>query len=102
MRFARPAAHGYTVTAVGSAEEAIAVLSCEKTATAVMVIDVDLPGMCGLDLVRHILAANPDIRPLLVTAANRAMVQRFCTENSVEYFPKPLDVRGFLDAIGTH
>lgn len=93
-------ARGFLVYAVASAEEAIELLSSTNTTLSCIIVDVDLPGMCGLDLVRHVRSSGIDIRPMLVTAADRTMVQRFCTEHDVEYFPKPLNVRGFLSALG--
>jgi len=95
------AAKGFVVWAVSSAEEAIEVLRerCGDPPTY-MVVDVDLPGMCGLDLVRYVQQAVPRTRPMLLTAADSRMVQSFCQENEVDYFPKPLDVSQFLDHIG--
>lgn len=94
------AAHGYTVHCVGSAEEALEVLLTDDIPTH-MVIDVDLPGISGLDLVRHLRASSPQIQPMLVTAADRLMVQAFCDANEVDYFPKPLDVPRFLEHISS-
>jgi len=94
-------AHGFVVHAVASAEEAVQLLSSKTTTVSCMIVDVDLPGMCGLDLVRYVQASGLGIRPMLVTAADRIQVQRFAAEYEVEYFPKPLDIDEFLDAIST-
>jgi CheY-like chemotaxis protein len=88
---------GFDVTGVGSAEEAIQQLAGgNATQPNWIVVDVDLPGMCGLDLVRMIRMFKPDIHPMLVTGADRLIVQEFCDENAVDYFPKPLDIPRFL------
>lgn len=93
---------GYLVNAVATAEEAIAILA-QRHSTTCMIVDVDLPGMGGLDLVRKVYDANPEIRYMVVSAANRQMIELFCSEYDAEYFPKPLDIPGFLSALGhTH
>lgn len=89
------AARGYTVHCVASAEEALELLHAEELPTH-MVIDVDLPGISGFELTRRVRSENPEIQPMLVTAADRVTVQEFCDANEVDYFPKPLDVPRFL------
>lgn len=89
--------HGYQAKGVASAEEAWDVLEHDHAhATHLMVVDVDLPGMCGMDLVKKVRMAMPQVHAVMVTAADRDMVQRFCDQNAVDYFPKPLDVPRFL------
>jgi CheY-like chemotaxis protein len=91
---------GYDVHAVGSAEEALQLLEQNVTKSPHwMVVDVDLPGMCGLDLVRMIKAAKPEIHSMLVTGADKQLVQQFCNQHAVDYFPKPLDISRFLKHI---
>jgi len=88
---------GFVVQGVGSAEEAIQVLAGGTVNEPDwIVVDVDLPGMCGLDLVRMIRSAKPEIHPMLVTGADKLTVQEFCDQNAVDYFPKPLDIPRFL------
>jgi DNA-binding NtrC family response regulator len=89
--------HGFQAKGVASAEEAWEVLQRDPNhATHLLVVDVDLPGMCGMDLVKKVRATMPEMHAVMVTAADRDMVQRFCDQNAVSYFPKPLDVPGFL------
>ena len=59
---------GYTAEAVESAEEAVAVLTIGQR-PAVALVDLDLPGMSGADLIAYIKQIAPGIRPVLVTAA---------------------------------
>jgi len=89
---------GYAVNAVATAEEAIAILA-QVHSTTCMIVDVDLPGMSGLDLVRKVHDANPDMRYMVVSAANRQMIELFCSGYDAEFFPKPLDIPGFLSAL---
>lgn len=90
---------GFAVQAVASAEEALALLSSDGFAPAVMIVDVDLPGMCGLDLVERVQSGSPHIRPMLVTAADKRLMERFAADHHVPYFAKPLDIAGFLTCV---
>lgn len=92
-------ARGFTVRAVASAEEALEVLVSARPKPGVMVVDVDLPGMCGLDLVERVQELMPKVHPVLVTAADRSRVSAFAVSHEVDYFAKPLDVPGFLARI---
>ena len=89
---------GFDVKGVGSAEEALRVLGGKSVDLPHwVVIDVDLPGMCGLDLVRLLQSFQPAVHPMLVTGTDKDVVRDFCDRNAVEYFLKPLDVSRFLD-----
>lgn len=90
---------GFTVHAVASAEEALERLRLEPDPPDFMVVDVDLPGMGGLDLVAQVHVTMPAIHSVLVTAADQTMVERFVAEHEVDYFPKPLNIDSFLRRI---
>jgi CheY-like chemotaxis protein len=88
---------GFDVKGVASAEEALGMLGGESADLPHwVVIDVDLPGMCGLDLVR-LLQSKPGVHAMLVTGTDKELVRDFCARNAVDYFFKPLDVSRFLD-----
>lgn len=91
---------GYSVWCVASAEEALAALGGDVLPTD-MVIDVDLPGINGMELAMQVRMLNPRIQSIMVTAADRGMVQAFCDANAMDYFPKPLDVPRFLEHIAS-
>jgi two-component system, response regulator RegA len=63
------------------------------------VVDVDLPGMCGLDLVRRMAETVPQVQPVLVTGADSRLVEAFRRSYPVRYFAKPVNVHGFLGAM---
>lgn len=89
---------GFDVKGVATAEEAMRVLGGESmNLPNWIVVDVDLPGMCGFDLVRFLQSTQPGIHPMLVTGTDKDLVREFCDRNAVDYFPKPLDVPRFLD-----
>ncbi len=58
--------HGYTVMGeAANAAEAIEVL--ERTAPAMIILDIGLPGMRGIELAREILALYPSIKIIFLT-----------------------------------
>ena len=52
---------GYTAEAFGSAEEFLS--SCELPRTSCLIADVQMPGMTGLELHRHLVASGRPYRP---------------------------------------
>lgn len=57
---------GYDVVAVGSGEEAIAELTAEHF--DIMLLDLNMPGMSGLDVLATPIAASPDLKVIVLTA----------------------------------
>jgi CheY-like chemotaxis protein len=57
---------GYTVTAVNSGKDALAQL--KKQQYDLMITDLRMPEMDGLELIRHTRKASPNTRIMLVTA----------------------------------
>lgn len=87
--------NGYEIEAVGSAEEALELIVGGRSPT-VALIDVDLPGLSGLDLVRRLAVSHPTILPVLITATDRERVDAFRNSHPVPYMRKPIDVDGLL------
>src|SRR5687767_8672015 len=72
-------------------EEAIAVLQRQKV-TCVL-LDVNLPGASGVDLVPRILDAEPDAAVLMLTAVNDATAAALCMQRGAfDYLTKPIDL----------
>ena len=81
---------GYTAEAFPSAADFLA--SPLLTATACLVTDVQMPGMTGLELHRHLVAAGYTIPTILVTAYPDELVRDRALEDGVVcYLGKPLD-----------
>jgi len=57
---------GWVVTTVGRAEDALTCL--ERSAYDVVISDVRLPGMDGIELARRLARTAPDVPAILVTA----------------------------------
>ena len=90
--------YGYKAEAYESAEEALAHLA-EHASPPVMLIDVDLPGMSGLQLVEKLRSIDPAFRAVLITAAESERIARFQRKHDVDYLRKPLDIHRLVDLL---
>jgi FixJ family two-component response regulator len=81
---------GYTAEAFPSAADFLA--SPLLTETACLVSDVQMPGMTGVELHRHLVDAGQAIPTILVTAyPDEAVRRRALKDGVVCYLPKPVD-----------
>jgi FixJ family two-component response regulator len=81
---------GYTVEAFPSAAEFLA--SPLLPETACLVTDVQMPGMTGVELQRHLMNAGYAIPTILVTAyPDEAVRKRALKNGAVCYLSKPVD-----------
>jgi DNA-binding NtrC family response regulator len=88
---------GYETTAFASAEEMLD--SVDRELPKVLLVDVDLPGMSGLQLLTLLEQRFPDVRAVLITAADGEDVKRFCREHPVAYMRKPLNLQQLLSLL---
>ena len=87
------ASNGYASRAVPSAEDALDVLHTSEH-PGVVLIDIDLPGMSGLDLLQQLQEEYPALNCTLMSANDQALTRS--GYRAVPYFPKPLDLRRLL------
>jgi DNA-binding NtrC family response regulator len=95
------AANGYPCRAVPSAEDALKALRGPEQPGMVL-IDIDLPGMSGLQLLRQLQQAHPRL-PCSLMSANDYDVSPPAVTRAVPFFPKPLNLKrlfGFLKNCG--
>src|SRR5437762_1260076 len=67
---------GYRAAAYPSAEEALKNVD-DGPLPPVALVDVDLPGMSGLDLAARLEQIDPDVRTVLITAVEGDRIERF-------------------------
>jgi CheY-like chemotaxis protein len=91
-------ASGYATTAVASAEEALRVVQNDPE-PMVAVVDVDLPGMSGLDLLERLEHDRRSLPAILVTATNRDSMGDWVEERGVPHLRKPVDFRLLLSVL---
>lgn len=89
------AASGYEAEAFESAEDALRALD-SRMDPKVALIDVDLPGMSGLDLVTRLEQMRPGMTTVLITAAGGDRIENFRRAHEVYYIRKPLDFARLL------
>ncbi|HEY7120883.1 MAG TPA: response regulator [Tepidisphaeraceae bacterium] len=91
------AINGYTVRAVASAEDALKLLHDSAAARpARVLIDIDLPGMNGLELLGRLQEEQPALACTLMSANDPDQVRRQRGVRAVPFFPKPLNMRRLL------
>jgi two-component system response regulator RegA len=91
-------ARGYEVRTAGSAEEALREVARESPEMAVL--DLKMPGMSGLDLLKELRTQDPSTRVLMLTGyGSIATAVQAVREGAVGYLPKPADADEILAAL---
>ena len=89
---------GYEVTTASNGEEALLVLQRQKIIG--MLLDVNMPGTNGVDLVPQIMEIEPTIALLMLTAVNDATSAALCMQRGAyDYLIKPIDLGHLSRAI---
>jgi len=86
---------GLNVTAIGSGAEALALI--EREPVDVVVLDVRMPGMDGLEVLRAIKKINPGIEVIMLTGhANVEVAIEGMELGAFDYLMKPMDIDELL------
>jgi CheY-like chemotaxis protein len=88
-------AKGFATRSTGSAEDALRLLK-QGIHPHVALVDLDLPGMNGLELIDHLAHLHPAIPAVLITASSLERLKEMLREHDVPYMRKPLDLIGLL------
>ncbi len=76
--------------------------SVHRENTGCMVLDLRMPGMSGLDLLRHLAARGTRIPVIILTAYRDDETRRRSLEaGAVEFLEKPFESAALLDAVRT-
>ncbi|HKU62151.1 MAG TPA: HD domain-containing phosphohydrolase [Gemmatimonadales bacterium] len=82
---------GYEVATAATGDEALALL--ERRKVTGMLLDVNLPGTSGIDLVPRVLELEPNLALLMLTAVNDATSAALCMQRgALDYLIKPIDL----------
>jgi DNA-binding response OmpR family regulator len=85
------------IVVVPSGEEAL--LEGSRYPLDLLITDIRLPGISGVELVQKIRKYHPDVRIIMITGLNDEQVRRDVKELGVDYFfTKPLSMQEFTDA----
>jgi DNA-binding NtrC family response regulator len=88
----------YDARGVSTAEAAVGLLRDEQF--DIMVTDVTLPGMSGLDLLRHSQRLRPEILPIVITAYGTVDIAvEAMKRGAADFITKPFELDGLLGTI---
>ena len=94
----RTLGHQFDVLEVPSGEEALLISS--QLPLDLVVADVRLPGMSGLELIARLQKRTPKINTILVTGVDEPRLRRQVSEAGADaFFYKPVEMADFLDAV---
>ena len=86
---------GYSATAAAGGREALAML--ETVDPDVVLLDVAMPDMDGLETLRRLVAARPSLPVIMITAnADIEITSKVLQMGAADYVPKPFDL-DYLD-----
>ena len=89
---------GYEVRTAGSAEEALR--EAQKDSPEMAVLDLRMPGVNGLELLKELRKHDPSTRILMLTGYGAiATAVQAVREGAVGYLPKPADADEILAAL---
>ncbi|HEY2321661.1 MAG TPA: response regulator [Thermoanaerobaculia bacterium] len=96
---------GYAIVKATSGEEALALTRSETQRPDLILMDIHLPGMDGLSVVREMKSDDRTNRiPILALTAHamRGDKDRFLDAGCDGYISKPIDVKTFLTSIESY
>ncbi|MDP3775812.1 MAG: response regulator [Gemmatimonadales bacterium] len=91
--------HGMVVHRARSGTEAVAMIQ-SAPALAAAIVDLILPGIGGLEVVKALRARHPGCRIVAVTGLGEpAMEQAFRSAGADRFLTKPVDLQALLEAV---
>lgn len=90
--------HGLEACAAGSGEEAMRIVAWGGPPTMALV-DINLPGMSGVEFVRQLHRRYPNLPCVYMTANDEAMLEQTRTASPEPTFRKPVDVPSLLHMV---
>jgi len=84
-----------------SAAEALEIAAARDPRLILILSDINMPGMSGLELLPRARRARPDVPVIMITAYGDADTRRKAIEGGASgLFTKPIDFPGLRDEIG--
>jgi putative two-component system response regulator len=91
-------ARGYSVGEAANGEEALRVLGDDSY--SLMLLDVNMPGMNGIDLVPEALDREPELAILMLSAVSDASTAAACMQRGAfDYLTKPIELTDLSNSI---
>jgi two-component system response regulator FlrC len=92
------ASSGYEAEAVESAEEALQVVNLGPP-PEIALIDLDLPGMNGMELISQLKRERPSVKSILITAVDRERLDPVLRRYGVTHIRKPIEFGDLLQLL---
>lgn len=92
-----PHAGGYMVESCASAEAALDRLG--NVHFDLLISDLCLPGINGLELIQEVHQRNPGVRSILITAYGSPHVEKWARRLADAYVPKPFRLQDMLQLV---
>ncbi len=91
---------GYQVMVINNSLEALAFITQDPAAFDLLVTDMSMPNLTGLELVRKALAVRPDLPIILCTGFNQMLSKTEAKALGIHtYLEKPVSVKDLTEAI---
>ncbi len=82
---------GYEIYQASNGKTAIEIT--EQNAPDLVLLDMKIPGMDGIDILKHLKVIDPDIKVIMMTAYGELDIIREATElGAIMHFTKPFDI----------
>jgi CheY-like chemotaxis protein len=92
---------GYQVIAVETGKQAIE--NVRKERVDLVLLDINMPGIGGVEALREIIAEVPTSRVIMLTAVNDPKTAELVMSlGALDYLTKPIDIATLKKAIQTH
>lgn len=92
---------GYTTFQAANGKLALEIVKNELP--DLVLLDMKIPGMDGLEILKHIKAENPDIKVIMMTAYGELDMIKEATElGALMHFTKPFDIDEMRLAVNVH
>jgi CheY-like chemotaxis protein len=93
----------FTMEFAQSAENALTTIAAASAASLILILsDINMPGMSGLELLPKAKAARPDVPVIMITAYGDTETKRKALEGGAEaLFTKPIDFFALRKEIDT-
>ncbi|GAB2717395.1 response regulator [Paenibacillus thermoaerophilus] len=89
---------GYVTFQASNGKLALEIVRMESP--DLVLLDMKIPGMDGLDILKHIKQINPDIKVIMMTAYGELdMIKEASDLGALKHFTKPFDIDELREAV---
>jgi two-component system cell cycle sensor histidine kinase/response regulator CckA len=91
---------GFTILTAENGESAIEIFRREKNRICLVILDMNMPGMDGLQCLRQMIALNPNVKVVVASGyASSRDVEEMLRAGACEFIAKPFRFRDMIHRI---